>query len=475
ATMAQDEQAAPAPKRRALPFKRTVARKQQAVTNTRDNEEDNDLDLFRHSKEVFPEILREVQEAEEEQQHDRKRRRTSASPSHGTHSSRKQSIVLDGSDDDLIMDVKGKGKEVIPARRPFTPVKPAAAGPRTPGPTPITPASQRAASRNPVGSPEHPVAIIDSDSDDDSSPLAVASPFQTKKTTKPATLPQSGSSSPIEILPTNPSLSPSKPTTATTTPTPTQNDDDEFSEWVAKARAIQAAQSQEAVVQVIISSPLAGGANKPLMAKLRLNQGVQLLLRVWIAQNCAAGITIPDDVAERLFLTWKGNKIYGHSTLASLGVAVDAQGNLKGGLRGGEGYLRGGIHLEVWTEEAYAEYLANRGKERAMMLGDAGEDGVDGGVAGESGGEETAPPKKKGIRIVLKAKDHEPLKLTAREETNVEALIEAFRTQRNIGPEFEVAIWFDGEKLDAEALVTDIDVDPDEANQLEVHIKKIGR
>ncbi|KAK4100902.1 hypothetical protein N658DRAFT_496988 [Parathielavia hyrcaniae] len=473
--MAQDESAAAAPKRRALPFKRTVARKQRAVTDVKEAEEDNDLDLFRHSKEVFPEILREAEEAEEEQQHDRKRRKTSTSPSTGADSSRKQSRALDDSDDDLIIDVKGKGKEIIPARRPFTPIKPGAARPRTPGTAPITPASHRAASRNPVGSPEDPVTIADSDSDADPSPIA--SPSQTKKPTKPLTLPQSGSSSPVEILPADPFQSPSKPTTTSaTTQTPAaEDDDDEFSEWVAKARAIQAAQSQDAVVQAIISSPLAGGANKPLMARLRLNQGVQLLLRVWVASNRAAGVPIPDDVAERLFLTWKGNKIYGHSTLASLGVMVDAQGKLKGASRGGEGYSRHGIHLEVWSEEAYAEFLAIRGRERAMLLGEDGEDGPDGDVRRE----ETAPPspvqpKKKGVRIMLKAKDHEPLKLTAREETDVKVLIEAFRVQRSIGPECEVAIWFDGERLDEDALVTEIDVDPDEVNQLEVHVKKVG-
>jgi hypothetical protein len=83
-------------------------------------------------------------------------------------------------------------------------------------------------------------------------------------------------------------------------------------------------------------------------------------------------------------------------------------------------------------------------------------------------------PRRRGVRIVLKARDHEPLKLTTREETTVETLIEAFRTQRQIGPEWEVAIWFDGELLEEEALVAEMDIDPDEANQLEVHVKKVG-
>jgi hypothetical protein len=482
--MSPDEQVAAAPRRKALPFKRTVARKQQSSEEPRniEDDEDNGLELFRHAKEVFPEILREAEEAEQQQQqHDRKRRKLSTNSPDRSTPLRKQSTTLDDSDDDLIMDVKGKGKEILRARAPLTPVKPASAMPKTPGSNRTTsqgPTSRRAASPNPAGSPAFPVTIIDSDDDDDD-PVPVASTSQPRKQSNFPAQPESRSSSPIEILPSDPSLSPTKPTT-TDTQNPTQDDDD-FREWVDRYRAMEAAKNQKAVVQVIVTSPLTGDA-KPIFAKFRLNQEVKLLLTVWTAQTRAAGVNIPEDVEEGLFLTWKGNKIYRNSTLASLGVEVDAQGNLKGagvgGRGGGEGFLKGGIHLEVWTEEAYAEYLANRGKERALMLGD-GEDGVD-GLAGESAREEDAPPspvqqKKKRFRIVLKAKDHEPLKLTAREETNVEALVAAFRKQRDIEPEWDVAIWFDGEKLDEDALVTDLDIDEDEVNQLEVHVKKAGR
>lgn len=76
---------------------------------------------------------------------------------------------------------------------------------------------------------------------------------------------------------------------------------------------------------------------------------------------------------------------------------------------------------------------------------------------------------------MLKSKEHDPLKLTTREETDVETLIEAFRTQRDVGPEWEVSIWFDGERLEEDSLVTDIDIDPDEANQLEVLVKKAAQ
>jgi hypothetical protein len=454
---------APTPRKRAPPFKRTVSRREQSSSEPKKPDDDNDLDLFRHSKEVFPEILREAEEAEEDdQQLDRKRKKLSSSSSTESPYARKRSTTLDASDDDddLIMDVKGKGKEIISARRrPSTPVKPAAARatPKTPG-TRRTP-STRSMSKNPAGSPEALVTISDSDSDD-VQPTAPTPSSQSKPnpSTPSRQNPPTSSSSPVEIL-----ASPS-PLQPPTSPNPT----DDFSEWVAKARALQTAQTHQAVVQVFVTSRMAG-CGAPLLVRRRLNQGVQLLLDVWT--NSKRGeMNIPDAVAAGLFLTWKGHKIYGHSSLAALGVQVDARGELRNSV--GEGYCRGGIELEVWTEEEYGRFLASRGKERALMFG--GEEEEEDGDGGVGGVEDLEPvrERKRGIRIALKARDHEPLRMTTREETTVETLIEAFRTQREIGPEWEVSIWFDGERLDEDSSIADLDVDPDEANQLEVHVKK---
>ncbi|AEO67109.1 uncharacterized protein THITE_2115919 [Thermothielavioides terrestris NRRL 8126] len=478
------------PKKRALPFKRTVPRKQLSAIAAEKTDDDSDLDLFRHSQEVFPEILREVQEDQKE--HDRKRRKTSpdgassqrrrelsAGSPHAAAYPRKASAAMEESDDDLIMDVKGKGKEIIGTRTrsaPRTPVS-ASATPRTPSSKRGTqiPASGRA-SRKSHGSPGVPITVLDdgSDYDDGAQTLGSSSskPRRSSERLNPRRQnPRSNDDNdvPVEILP-------GPKETEVEEVAPAAEQPDEFSEWVAKAREMQAQQSQQAVVKLFMVSQLPGAA-PPILVKRRLNQGVQLLLDVWVANARAKGVEIPDDVASRLFLTWKGNKIYSHSTLASLGVQVDAQGNLEG--HDGEGYHRDGLLLEVWTEEAYAAYMEERGRKRGLILGP--EDDLR--LAAASGEEPSSPPppvqqqppRRKGIKIVLKAKEHEPLKLTGKDDTTVEALIEAFRAQRSIGPEWDVAIYFDGERLDQECMIADIDVDPDEANQLEVHIKKANR
>jgi Ubiquitin-2 like Rad60 SUMO-like len=214
-----------------------------------------------------------------------------------------------------------------------------------------------------------------------------------------------------------------------------------------------------------VSSQIEG--TMPMMARRKLKQGMKVVLDTWTAQQRnKANIDIPEDVANSLFLTWKGNKIYSHSTAASLGVRVGPHGELEGNI--GEGYQRGGLHLEVWTEEAYAYYLKRRDEEMALRLGI-----IDDDLPGSNFEKEPSPvpEKRKGIRVILKAKELEPLKTKVYDDTMVGTLINVFRTQRGVSADQAVSIFFDGERLDEDSLVKDADIDPEETTQLEVHIK----
>ncbi|KAK4130074.1 hypothetical protein BT67DRAFT_411625 [Trichocladium antarcticum] len=481
--MATNAQPAESPKKRALPFKRTVVRKQQAVADARNAGDDSDLDLFRHSKEVFSEILRESQEEQALKSHGRKRLKVSVDKSPGRAnrkhslsscdeilSPHRRSTTSDGSDDDFINDLKGKGKRVVRASPTPNPRAPASAKstPRSCRPkraTTRTPITRRNTARKPTYSPTTGATIIDSSDDSGDDVIPVDPPTQRKKPAKDLTprrrvsesdCDNGDDDSPVEI-PENPDSE---------DPTADQpHEPGEFNEWILKAREMQA-ESQRAIINVAITSQIAGAGPRPICVRRRLNQDVQLLLQVWIAEQIHQNVLVPDDVAAGLFLTWKGNKIYGLSTLASLGARVDAQGRV---IQEGEGYVPGGLVLEVWDEETYAEYLETREKEKALVMLEDGEDEDE-----EDEDEDEEPPvpeAKRGIKIMLKAKDHETMKLMAREDTLVEAMIEAFRVQRGVGPEWDVAIYFDGMRLDYDSMIKDIDIDPDEPNQLEVHLK----
>ena len=200
---------------------------------------------------------------------------------------------------------------------------------------------------------------------------------------------------------------------------------------------------------------------------------------------------VSEQIQDKLFLTFKGNRIYSNSTIASLGVKVDADGVLQlppGAMTSREameGYVmqRGipGLVLEVWHEEFYEEELAKDKKRRERELGlidddDEEEDGENQhlGSNGQSrGGSEAAAAeaKKSKIRVVLKAKDLEPLKIAVYEDTPVGTMVEVFRTQKGIKPEQTIVMQFDGEQLSEDMLVGSMDIERDEPNQFEVYIK----
>ncbi|KAA8633111.1 hypothetical protein SMACR_08570 [Sordaria macrospora] len=155
-------------KRRALPFKRTFVRapvNEPPPSHAPENNSDDDdpLAFFRRSKDVFPMALEDLKRAPSEEkvtpsespksaEHVNKKRRVSsnadgdnealgASSSSVSAPSRTSASRVDSNDDDLIMDVKGKGKEIVrpnKGRLP-TPRKPLSNTPRKLG----TPSKKR--------------------------------------------------------------------------------------------------------------------------------------------------------------------------------------------------------------------------------------------------------------------------------------------------------------------------------------------
>lgn len=88
-----------APKKKKSLFRRTVPRKKPTDPNSeshelvgteKSQEEFNDLDFFKRSKDVFPMVLQEVLEekAPSPEKHDRKRRKVSIEPGSATTSTR---------------------------------------------------------------------------------------------------------------------------------------------------------------------------------------------------------------------------------------------------------------------------------------------------------------------------------------------------------------------------------------------------
>lgn len=251
------------------------------------------------------------------------------------------------------------------------------------------------------------------------------------------------------------------------------------------ARARRQLSADDPIITIMITSRIP--SMSPLCVERKLSQNMRIVRQTWIAHQRKKGVAISQALEDEVFLTWKGNKIYNTTTGTSLGLQVNSRGEIMGSewsdkLRPGygridDGYHRGGLHLEVWSEELYAEYLREKERERHKTLGEVVDDEdldeLDGGGPARGGGEtgdlNGGPDHGEKIRVILKAKELEPVKITAYAKTTALTMVAAFRSMRNIPAKNEISLRFDGEKLPDNSTIQDVEIE--DMDTIEVYIK----
>ncbi|KAL7927918.1 ubiquitin-2 like Rad60 SUMO-like domain-containing protein [Trichoderma austrokoningii] len=250
------------------------------------------------------------------------------------------------------------------------------------------------------------------------------------------------------------------------------DDDDEFAEFVRQAKEQRArnkammqmdsdkAARKDAAADILIRSNIPG--TKVVIMKYQYDRPIRLIRDSWFAlQGRNKQLELPVASAEEIVLTWRRRMVYMYSSLLGQGIRPQGDGKIitdeyaKGGLQDG----RTKVVFEAWTTEGFRQM--EREEERRMKR-----------EAGELSDDETTREeqvKETKLRVVLKAKDIEAVKLTVRLETTVETLIVGFRTQRNVSSSKDVGIWFDGDRLEEHQTMEDIDIN--DMDTLEVHIK----
>lgn len=208
--------------------------------------------------------------------------------------------------------------------------------------------------------------------------------------------------------------------------------------------------------------------DRPFGSKRRLNQDLGTVRRAFCQWVRNQGIELSDDMERNTFLTWKDRRIYDSASGVTLGWQPHAESGFHGNNRQ-LGFTRGGILLEAWTEEGFARHQA---EEERQKLVDRGELPGEGNAAddddGEGAGEqqEQEPPK---IRLFLKEKDREPLRLTVWVDMPVRILAGAYRKQREIPPDREIRLRHEGEWLTPDMTIQQADVD--DMMTIEVYLK----
>lgn len=239
------------------------------------------------------------------------------------------------------------------------------------------------------------------------------------------------------------------------------------------------------VVKILVTSEIP--RSRPKLFERRFHAPLGLVRDTWASEQKPP---VAREMWPRIFLTWKGNRIYGTTTCANLGIRVQSVedrignkwklGNLAGAgyahSNHGSGLHDGGLHLEAWTEELYQDYLKRRERERLRLLGQLDDEDDDDGAPGTGargsedpdgggrGGEEAT------TRVILKAaKDYEPLRFKVHAHTTIDEMITTFRMSRKVPEDKDVSIFFDGERLDGDMAVKDTEIE--DMDSLEVHVK----
>ena len=246
-------------------------------------------------------------------------------------------------------------------------------------------------------------------------------------------------------------------------------EDDEFAEYIRKAeeekrnltsRASEGPSAPEAPkASILVTSAIPG--TRDCGVKSFLDKPLLEIRGAWVSIKKKHGNHLPVEPSE-LILTWRGSKVYNYSTLHSLGLRsygdrVVADGHSRKGLSA-DGMQ---VHMEVWTPDMFKKWEEEEERRQKVLVGELSDE--------EAAGDGKEEEPEVTLRVILKARDLDEVRLTVRPATTVETLVTGFRAQSGLGADKEVRLWFDGEVMEEHVTMEGADIEDMDA--IEVHVK----
>lgn len=225
--------------------------------------------------------------------------------------------------------------------------------------------------------------------------------------------------------------------------------------------------SSEETFKVQVESAIPGTApadGKTLTFKLSASGPLGDLKTAWCAMLRIQHVELSH---ADVFFTWRGRRLYNTTTLGGLGVATMGNELLYAGDAGDRRGLsadRKKVVLKAWTEALYEEHVKSEERERLRRLGELDDDDGPGGADAAA----AAAPQEPRVRVTMRARQGEPVKVSVTASSTVGDLVAKFREKRNLPAEAKVSIHFDGERLDEGTTLEDADIGDEE--QVEVHL-----
>jgi hypothetical protein len=205
------------------------------------------------------------------------------------------------------------------------------------------------------------------------------------------------------------------------------------------------------IVEILVTSCMEG--TNPLLVRRRLNQRLKEVRLSWCDKQLVHGAPLPPQFRASVFLTWNGKRLFDASTCKHLGMKIGRDGKFASE---GEGFDDSGrLHLEAWTEDLYMAYQSK------TQIGQESDEG-------QEEPKQIEEPVER-IKLLLKSRDMEPFRLRVKPTTSVEKMCQAFRNEKSIPADKEIALYFDGDKLDPALRVEDSELA--DMDTVEVHIR----
>lgn len=238
--------------------------------------------------------------------------------------------------------------------------------------------------------------------------------------------------------------------------------DDTITETPADAFSSPAPQ-RKAAVEIVLTSSIPGTRSSG--AKVPFDKPLRIVRNSWVALQHKYGCPLPPGLnPEDIVLTWRRKKVYMSSSLQSLHIRPLPDGRVgAAGSSSSDGFneSRTRVHMEVWAPEDFQQWEQEEEARRRRL--------EDGEADDEDEPATQVEEEQSKLRLILKSRDLEPFKVAVHAETTVAELVLAFRKARNVDDATDVAVYFDGDRLEDETTVQDADID--DMDVLEVHIK----
>ncbi|KAK5173683.1 uncharacterized protein LTR77_002364 [Saxophila tyrrhenica] len=201
------------------------------------------------------------------------------------------------------------------------------------------------------------------------------------------------------------------------------------------------------VVEIMVTSQIPN--TNPLIVHRKISQRTQEVRTAWCGRQ---GFT--EEMTRDVFFIHRMRKIYDATTCRSLGLYVDAFGNVvMKGAEDKDGVEK--VHLEAVTEEIFQEMKAQKAIEEKRRSGELPpeEEPQDG-----AGAEEETPVPEEHIRLTLKGKGTKNLRIKVKPTTLFSKIANAYRKSHHLDDSATISLELDGERLNPDHEVQSTDI-----------------